>query len=95
MKESLSFMPEGRRVPRLWMRRISCRLQLSLLPEMGQRARIFISETQWLPEVKCLARRLVLSWLMTDLRCSPNLILNDFQFLQYKEKHIYYMRCSR
>ena len=43
MKESLSFMPEGWRVPRLWMRRISCRLRLSLLPEMGQRARIFIS----------------------------------------------------
>ena len=41
------------------------------------RARIFISETQWLPEVKCLATGLVLSWLMTDLRCSPNLILND------------------
>ena len=55
MKESLSFMPEGWRVPRLWMRRISCRLRLSLLPEMGERARIFISETQWLPEVKCLA----------------------------------------
>ena len=49
MMEGLSFMPEGWRVPRLWMRRISCRLRLSLLPEIGQRARIFISETQWLP----------------------------------------------
>ena len=77
MKESLSFMPEGWRVPRLWMRHISCRLRLSLLPEMGQRARIFISKTQWSPEVKCLATGLVLSWLITDLRCSPNLILND------------------
>ena len=63
-------------VPRLWMRRISCRLRLSLLPEMGQRARIFISETQW-PEVKCLATGFVLLWLMPDLRCSPNIILND------------------
>ena len=45
MKESLSFagkshMPEGWRVPRLWMYRISCRLRLSLLPEMGQRAQM-------------------------------------------------------
>ena len=42
MKDSLSFMPEGWRVPSLWMRRISCRLRLSLVPEMGQRALIFI-----------------------------------------------------
>ena len=77
MKESLSFMPEGWRVPRLWKRRISCRLRLSLLPEMGQRAQIFISETHLFPEVKSLATGLVLSWLMTDLRCSPNLIFND------------------
>ena len=46
MSVSLSFKPEGWRVPRLWMRRISCRLRLSLLPEMGQRARILTSETQ-------------------------------------------------
>ena len=32
-------------MPSLEMRRISCLLRLSLLPEMGQRARIFISET--------------------------------------------------
>ena len=44
------FKPEGWRVPRLWMRRISCRLWPSLAPEMEQRARILISGTQSLPE---------------------------------------------
>ena len=62
MKDSISFMPEGLfslmpqvvyyispegwRVPSLWMRRISCRVRLSLVPVMGQRALNFISETQ-------------------------------------------------
>ena len=36
-------------MPSLEMRRISCLLRLSLLPEMEQRVRIFISETQRLP----------------------------------------------
>ena len=53
---------------------------------MGQRARIFISETQWLPEVKCLATGLVLSWFMTDLQCSPNLILNDLFIRQCRHE---------
>ena len=48
-------MPRGWAVPGLEMRRISCPLRLSLLPEMGQRARISISETQRLPLLKCLA----------------------------------------
>ena len=51
-------MPEGWRVPSLRMRRISCRLRLSLVSDMGQRALIFISETQWQPEVKCLAGKM-------------------------------------
>ncbi len=37
---------KGCTVPSLEMRRISCLLRLSLLPEMGQRARIFMSEMQ-------------------------------------------------
>ena len=37
---------KGCTVPSLEMRRISCPLRLSLLPEMGQRARIFMSEMQ-------------------------------------------------
>ena len=37
---------KGCTVPSLEMRRISCLLRLSLLPEMGQRARIFMSEVQ-------------------------------------------------
>ena len=42
----------------------SCLLQLSLLPEMGQRARISISETLWFPVLKCLTTgRRVLSTL--------------------------------
>ena len=40
-------------------------------------ALIFKSETQWLPEVKCLSTGLVLSWFLTDLQCSPNLTLGD------------------
>ncbi len=37
-------IPRGYTVPTLEMRRISCLLRLSLLPEMGQRARIFMSK---------------------------------------------------
>ncbi len=37
---------KGCTVPSLEVRRISCLLRLSLLPEMGQRARIFMSEMQ-------------------------------------------------
>ncbi len=46
MKEKRSLIPRGCTVPSLEMRRISCLLRLSLLPEMGQRARIFMSEMQ-------------------------------------------------
>ena len=65
-------MPRGWTVPSLEMRRISCLLRLSLLPEMGQRARIIISETQWLPLLKCLATGWFASLLVTERRCSPN-----------------------
>ena len=41
-----SLIPNGCTVPSLEMRRISCLLRLSLLPAMGQRARIFMSEMQ-------------------------------------------------
>ena len=37
--------PIGCKVPSLEMRSISWLLRLSLLPEMGQRARIFMSKT--------------------------------------------------
>ena len=37
----------GWTVPSLEMRRISCLLRLSLLPEMGQRARISVSENRF------------------------------------------------
>ena len=46
MKEKHSLIPRGCTVPSLKMRRISCLLRLSLLPEMEQRARIFMSEMQ-------------------------------------------------
>ena len=59
-------------MPSLEMRRISCPLRLSLLPEMGQRARIFISERQLLPLLKCLATGWFASLLVTARRCSPN-----------------------
>ena len=36
---------KGEQCQSLDMRRISCRLRLSLLPEMGQRAQITVSET--------------------------------------------------
>ena len=52
-------------MPSLEMRHISCLLRLSLLPEMGQRARIFISEKQWLPLLKCLATGWFASLLVT------------------------------
>ncbi len=45
-QEKRSLTPSGCTVPSLEMRRISCLLRLSLLPEMGQRARIFMSEMQ-------------------------------------------------
>ena len=89
MKEKRSLIPRGCTVPSLEMRRISCLLRLSLptlrLPEMGQRTRIFMSEIQWLPELKCLATGWLASLAETARRCSPNLVLNNvFQFLQYK-----------
>ena len=63
------------------MRRISCLLRLSLLPEMGQRARIFVSETQWLSLLKCLATGWFASLLVTARRCSPNLVLKHLREL--------------
>ena len=41
-----SLIPRGCTVPSLEMRCISCLLRLPLLPEMGKRARIFMSEMQ-------------------------------------------------
>jgi hypothetical protein len=46
-------------------------LQLSSLPEMGQRTRIFISETLWSPLLKCLETGWLASLPMTARRCSP------------------------
>ena len=46
-------------MPSLEMRCISCLLQLSLLPEMGQRARIFISEHTMTAIVEVSGNRLV------------------------------------
>ncbi len=46
MKEKRSLIPRGCTVPSLEMRRISCLVRLSLLQEMGQRARNFLSEVQ-------------------------------------------------
>ena len=42
-------------VPILKMRRFSCLLRLSLLPEMGETAQTFISEMEWLAALKCRA----------------------------------------
>ena len=42
-------------VPILKMRRFSCLLRLSLPPEMGEMAQIFISEIEWLAALKCRA----------------------------------------
>ena len=40
-------------VPILKMRRFSCLLRLSLLPEMGEIAQTFMSEIEWLAALKC------------------------------------------
>ena len=42
-------------VPILKMRRFSCLLRLSLSPEIGEMAQIFISEIEWLAALKCRA----------------------------------------
>ena len=50
-------MPRGWSVPSLEIRHISCFLPPSLLPETGQRARIFISEM--IASIKISGNRLV------------------------------------
>ena len=58
-------------VPILKMRRFSCLLRVSLPPEMGEMAQIFISEIEWLAALKCHATGLSTSLL--ERRCSANL----------------------
>ena len=60
-------------VPILKMRRFSCLLRLSLQPEMGEMAQIFISEIEWLAALKCRATGLSTSLFLTEQRCSANL----------------------
>ena len=55
IKENRSLSPWGWMVPILKMRRFSCLLRLSLPPEMGEMAQIFISEIEWLAALKCRA----------------------------------------
>ena len=88
-------MPRGWTVPSLEMRRISCLLRLSLLPGMGQRARIFISETQWLPLLKCLATGWFASLLVTARRCSPNLVLMEDVSGSFFKKWKFFLMTSR
>ena len=60
-------------VPILKMRRFSCLLRLSLPPEMGEMAQIFISEIEWLAALKCRGTGLSTSLFLTERRCSANL----------------------
>ena len=53
-------------VPILKMRRFSCLLRLSLPPEMGEMAQIFISEIEWLAALKCRATGLSTSLFLTE-----------------------------
>ena len=47
-------------------------LRLSLLTEMGQRARIFLSETLWLPLLRCLG-----TGLLRIVTNDSNIVTND------------------
>ena len=49
-------------------------LFLSLPPEMGEMAQIFISEIEWLAVLKCHARGLSTSLFLTEQRCLANLL---------------------
>ena len=60
-------------VPILKMRCFSCLLRLSLPPEMGEMAQIFISEIEWLAALKCRTTGLSTSLFLTEQRCSANL----------------------
>ena len=60
-------------VPMLKMRCFSCLLWLLLPPEMSEIAQTFISETEWLAELKCHATDLSTSLFHTERRCSANL----------------------
>ena len=73
----------------LEMRCISCLLQKLLLAEMGQRTRIFILETQWLPLLKCLATGWFASFVVTAWRCSSNLVFKDLPNVKHGK------RCTR
>ena len=46
--------------------------RLSLPPEMGEMAQIFISEIEWLAALKCRATGLSTSLFLTERRCSAN-----------------------
>ena len=59
--------------PILKMRCFLCLLRLSLPPEMGEMAQIFISEIEWLAALKCRATGLSTSLFPTERRCSANL----------------------
>ena len=54
LEQSIIIIESEIKPPSSEMRHISCLLRVSLLSEMGQRAQIFISETLWLPLLKCL-----------------------------------------
>ena len=73
----------------------SCILWLLLQPEMGQRARISITETLELPVLKCLATGWLASSPMMRADAHQTLSSKIFQFLQYKEFHIYSRRDGR
>ena len=66
-------------VPILKMRRFSCLLRLSLPPEMGEMAQIFISEIEWLAALKCRVTGLSTSLFLTERRCSA--IMNLIMYL--------------
>ena len=73
IKENRSLSPWGWMVPILKMRRFSCRLRLSLPPEMGEIAQTFMSEIEWLATLKCRATGLSTSLFSKKRRCSANL----------------------
>ena len=59
MKEKRPLIPRECTVLSLEMKRVSCLLRLSLLPEMEQRARIFMSEYAMTTRIKMSGNRLV------------------------------------
>ena len=82
-------------VPILKMRRFSCLLRLSLPPEMGEMAQIFISEIEWLAALKCRATGLSTSLFLTE-RCVQQICQIDVgPFRRCKVCNIYCKKCSK